>query len=180
LLAARLRSRDGAPLADVFTFVSGLYFRGKIAYARHFAAPSHGADGVHVITTNRGLLHPDTPISRRALEAFGSTSIDPDEAGYRRPLERSASALRRRIGDTCEVVLLGSIASDKYVELLTGIFGARLVFPIAFVGRGDMSRGGLLLRQVREDAELQYAPIMSAVRHGTRPPKLPPLDRAAR
>ena len=58
--------------------------------------------------------------------------------------------LAAEIGPDCDVVLLGSVASPKYVDVLTDIFGHRLRFPIEFVGRGDMSRGGLLLRQVQE------------------------------
>ena len=84
----------------------------------------------------------------------------------------------RNAGKRCEVVLLGSIATAKYVEPLLAIFGERLLFPSAFVGRGDMSRGGLMLRSVREDAELAYEPVSSAVLHGPRPPKLPKLPRA--
>jgi hypothetical protein len=72
-------------------------------------------------------------------------------------------------------VLLGSIASPKYVDVLLDIFGNRLRFPRDFVGRGDMSRGGLLLRRAREGVELEYARIAGAARHGARPPKLPPL-----
>jgi hypothetical protein len=79
------------------------------------------------------------------------------------------------VGDDCQVVLLGSIASGKYVELLQPIFGDNLVFPPAFVGRGDMSRGGLMLRCAADGIELEYAPITGAVRHGKRPPKLAPL-----
>jgi hypothetical protein len=75
------------------------------------------------------------------------------------------------------VVLLGSIASPKYVDVLSNIFDRRLVFPTAFVGRGDMSRGGLLLRSVTAGRELEYAPLIGAVRHGPRPPKLEPLRR---
>src|SRR5437870_5647388 len=86
--AQRLRSTDGIPLGDLFSFVSGLYFRGKLTYARHFAAPPDV----------------DNPV----------------------------------------------------------------------VGRGDMSRGGLLLRQAAADVELTYVPIAGAVRHGPRPPKLSP------
>jgi len=37
-LAQQLRAAGGAQLGDVFSFVSGLYFRGKLAYARRFAA----------------------------------------------------------------------------------------------------------------------------------------------
>jgi len=76
-------------------------------------------------------------------------------------------------------VLLGSIASPKYVDVLTDIFGARLQFPSAFVGRGDMSRGGLLLRHASDGAELEYEPVLGARRHGARPPRLAPLGRIA-
>ena len=76
-------------------------------------------------------------------------------------------------------MLLGSIASPKYVDVLLGIFGERLRFPAEFVGRGDMSRGGLLLRQAAEGAELDYVPVSGAVRRGARPPKLPPLRARA-
>jgi hypothetical protein len=73
-------------------------------------------------------------------------------------------------------VLLGSIATGKYADILMEAMGERLVFPREFVGRGDMSRGGLLLRQVREGRELEYIPVAGAVRHGQRPPKLAPLQ----
>ena len=97
----------------------------------------------------------------------------PSNARYRRPLEQSARALAAEIGPDCDVVLLGSVASPKYVDVLGGIFGERLRFPIDFVGRGDMSRGGLLLRKAREGVELEYVPVAGAVLHGARPPKLP-------
>ncbi|HEV8347452.1 MAG TPA: hypothetical protein VGQ16_12805, partial [Vicinamibacterales bacterium] len=76
-----------------------------------------------------------------------------------------------------EVVLLGSIASRKYVDVLLEIFGDRLRFPVEFVGRGDMSRGGLLLRMAAAGMELEYGPVAGAVLHGARPPKLPPLNK---
>ena len=174
-LAEQLRSKQGAKLGDVFSFVSGLYFRGKLAYARQFAAPDTPGSGVHIITANAGLRDPDTPITRQALLAFSDAPVDPGNARYRRPLEQSARALAAEIGSDCDVVLLGSVASPKYVTVLTDIFGERLRFPIAFVGRGDMSRGGLLLRQARDGIELEYVPVSGAVLHGARPPKLPPL-----
>jgi hypothetical protein len=77
--------------------------------------------------------------------------------------------------EDCQIVLLGSIASGKYVDILGRVFGERLVFPADFVGRGDMSRGGLMLRRVREGRELDYTPVLTAVRRGPRPPKLPRL-----
>jgi hypothetical protein len=181
-LAVRLRSADGAPLGDLFSFVSGLYFRGKLAYARRFARPPEpdnpivGA-GIHVITANAGLRSPDTRVTHTAVRAFGKGDIDAANASYRRPLEASARALLREIGPDCDVVLLGSIASPKYVDVLTRIFGARLQFPIAFVGRGDMSRGGLLLRHAADGVELDYVPVLGASLHGARPAKLAPLRK---
>jgi hypothetical protein len=173
-LARQLRSEQGAKLGDLFSFVSGLYFRGKLAYARRFAAPESPFDpGIHIITSNAGLRGPDTLITLRAMKSFAGAEIDPANARYRQPLERSARALAGDIGADCEVVLLGSVASPKYVEILTGIFEDRLRFPLDFVGRGDMSRGGLLLRKVREGVELPYVPVAGAVVHGSRPPKLP-------
>ena len=168
-LASQLRSSRGAPLGDVFTFFSSLYFRGKLTYARHFAA-SHD---IHVITPTSGLQNPDTHVTQAAILEFARGDIDLSNAGYRDPLERSASALLQAIGPARDVVLLGSIASPKYVGILTGIFGERLRFPIAFVGRGDMSRGGLLLRKASEGVELDYAAVAGAVTHGPRPPRLP-------
>ena len=181
-LAAALRSPDGAPLGELFSFVSGLYFRGKLTYARRFARPAEPDNavvggGIHIITANAGLRSPDTLVTRAAVQAFGRGDIDAGNARYRRPLEASARALLAEIGADCDVVLLGSVASPKYVDILTAIFGARLLFPTAFVGRGDMSRGGLLLRHASEGTELDYAPVLGAIRHGSRPPKLPPLAR---
>ena len=179
-LAATLRSREGAPLGDLFAYMSGLYFRGKLTYARRFAHPAEPdnpivGSGIHVITANAGLRSPDTLVTRAALMAFGKGDINADNASYRRPLESSARSLLEEIGPDCDVALLGSIASPKYVDILTAIFGARLQFPIAFVGRGDMSRGGLLLRQADAGVELDYVPVIGASLHGARPPKLAPL-----
>jgi hypothetical protein len=178
-LAERLRSRDGAPLGELFAFVSGLYFRGKLTYARRFAAPpaisTVSGCGVQVITPNAGLRDADTMVTGKALRAFAGADVHPDNAAYRRPLERSARTLAGDLGAECDVVLLGSIASPKYVDVLLEIFGNRLLFPIDFVGRGDMSRGGLLLRKAAEGAELPYVPVAGAVLRGARPPKLPPI-----
>ena len=184
-LAVALRSRRGAMLGDVFAFISGLYFRGKLTYAMRFAAPpeadnpdsSIAGTGVYVITPNAGLRSPDVYVSHEAVTAFADGDVHQSNASYRQPLETSARALLREIGPDCEAVLLGSVASPKYVDVLTAIFGDRLLFPIDFVGRGDMSRGGLLLRQVREGVELPCVPVRGAVLHGARPPKLPPLRR---
>jgi len=176
-LARQLQSPAGAPLGEIFSFVSGLYFRGKLAYARRFARPPDPTDpvaagGVLVITTNTGLRAADTPVTAESFRAFALGDIDLRNEAYRRPLEQSAKALREAVGPDCEVVLLGSVASGKYVDLLLPIFGDRLLFPPDFVGRGDMSRGGLLLRCVRGGRELDYVPVAGAVRHGVRPPRL--------
>jgi hypothetical protein len=181
-LAVRLRSSEGAAIGEVFSFLSGLYFRGKLTYARAFARPPQQCldlvgGGVLVITPGAGLRAADTPISAEALRLFAQVDVSAGNRVYREPLEASARQVREAIGPRCEVVLLGSIASPKYVDVLSNIFDRRLVFPTAFVGRGDMSRGGLLLRSVTAGRELEYAPLIGAVRHGPRPPKLEPLRR---
>jgi hypothetical protein len=170
-LAVRLRG-EGAPLGDVFAFISGLYFRGKFAYSSAFAAPPSGVPGSLVITAGRGLLPPDTRIGVGDVRSIAGVPIDLANPQYRDPLVRDAMNLFQAVPPDCEVVLLGSIATSKYVEPLMEIFGARLLFPAEFVGRGDMSRGGLMLRCAREGAELGYIPAHTAVRRGKRPPKL--------
>ena len=174
-LAERLRSREGAPLGEVFSFLSGLYFRGKLAYARQFARPPAGTAGVLVITANAGLVPADEPVTLTQLERFARVAIDASEPRYRRPLAAASRRLANFTAEDCEIVLLGSIASGKYVDVLGKVFGHRLVFPADFVGRGDMSRGGLMRRRAREGRELDYKPVLTAVRHGPRPPKLPRL-----
>ena len=184
-LARRLRSDEGAPLGDVFAFVSGLYFRGKLAYARRFASPPpldarRGPFGVHIITATGGLRVPERRIGAAELVGFAAQSIDAANPGFTRPLARSARALDACVGPECAVVLLGSIATPKYVDVLLDVFGDRLLFPAGFVGRGDMSRGGLLLRHVEAGVELEYAPVQGTARHGVRPPRLTPLPRTHR
>lgn len=175
-LAVRLREGESAPMGEVFQFLSGLYFRGKLAYARAFARPPIAStSGVIVITAGSGLREADTPITADALRAFATVDIDAANVTYRQPLEQSARALLDEVGDETDVVLLGSIASGKYVDVLGEIFGERLLFPSSFVGRGDMSRGGLMLRAAAAGEELEYVPVAGAVRHGVRPPKLEKL-----
>ena len=170
-LALRLRGEAGAPLGDVFSFMSGLYFRGKLAYARKFARPTAHHPGLLIITPTRGLVEPDSPVSAGDLKEFATVDIDEDDARYTVPLKRDLERLQA--ADTAvEVVLLGSVATGKYVEVLAEALGERLLFPVEFVGRGDMSRGGLMLRSAREGRELAYAPVAGAVRHGPRPPRL--------
>ena len=173
-LAVRLR-REGLPLGEVFSFISGLYFRGKLAYARTFAHPPTGMPGSFVITACRGLMPPETPVTIRQLRDISAVPIDAGEKRYRQPLERDARLISEVVGSKCEIVLLGSIATPKYVDPLVSVFGERLLFPSEFVGRGDMSRGGLMLRCARAGVQLTYEPVATAVRHGSKPPKLAKL-----
>ena len=160
-------------LGGAFTFMSGLYFRGKLNYARRFGEAL-------VITPTRGLQDPAAPFTMALLREFAVGDVSLDNPDYRSALERDATALARRIGNHTPVVLLGSVASGKYVDVLLPILGERLRYPVAFVGRGDMSRGGLLLRSAASGDELEYGPLTAGVRpRGPRPPKLPPLTRVA-
>ncbi|HET7226739.1 MAG TPA: hypothetical protein VFK69_13605 [Candidatus Eisenbacteria bacterium] len=172
-LALALRS-EGAPLGEVYAFLSGLYFRGKLAYARACAA--RGAATVRVIVPGRGLVDPGARVTLDELRAIAEVPVDPGEPRYRGPLERDARRwARAQPGGIA--VLLGSIATGKYVDVLLEVFGARLHFPAEFVGRGDMSRGGLLLRAADERRTLATIAARGAVRHGARPPKLAPRPR---
>jgi hypothetical protein len=171
-LARAVSEPPGARLGDVFSFLSGLYFRGKLAYAEAFGRSVAGVSSVQVITTHRGLMPPDANVTRADLENFSRVDLGVDDAAFREPFLRDARALDDAMRSEGQVVLLGSIATGKYVDPLLSVFGDRLLFPESFVGRGDMSRGGLLLRAVRANEELAYAPLAGSERHGRRPPKL--------
>ncbi len=174
-LAKQLRTPQGAPLGEVFSFLSGLYFRGKMAYVQAFSRPPEGLPGALVITPTRGLVPPESHVTLEIIREFAEVGdVALNNPRYRGPLEKHARALDEAAGPGTCYVLLGSIASDKYVNVLTRIFGERLLFPVDFVGRGDMSRGGLMLRAAADGPELEYAPVLGAVRNGARPPKLPP------
>jgi hypothetical protein len=167
-LAREFRER-GLSLAEIFTFASGLYFRGKITYARRFAGKK---DVIRVITSNAGLLDPVTRFNSDGLRAFGDVEIHEDNPGYHLPLRRDAVALANQLAPKGAVILLGSIATAKYRDILLEAFGPRLLFPGDFVGRGDMSRGGLLLRAAREGAELPYIKVEGAIFKGRRAPRI--------
>ncbi len=160
-----LRLRDGgAPLGEIFSFVSGLYFRGKLAYAQAFARPPRGVPGVMIITSSHGLMSPDALVTIEDLRLMAASPICETELRYREPLERDARRLAAKLR-RCEVVLLGSVATPKYVEPLLGIFGAKLMFPARFAGIGDMSRGALMLRATRDGLPLAYTRISRAMPH---------------
>jgi|SRR5690242_3571951 len=173
-LAKKLRSKNGATIAEVFTFLSGLYFRGKIAYAHAFACSTKKECGVFVITPTRGLIDATSLITLSDLREFAAVDIDERNPRYRKPLEKSVRNLRNKLSTDCDVILLGSIATGKYVDVFLKHFGERLRFPADFVGRGDMSRGGLMLRCAADRTELRYVSVAGAVLNGKRPPKLAP------
>ena len=177
-LARRLRE-GGAPLAEVFTFISGLYFRGKVEYSSAFSRAPVGVEGAYVITACGGLVPAGRILTSVQLGKICAGDVHEKNADYRTPLLRDARKILKRAGASCEFVLLGSIATSKYVEPLVEILGERLLFPAEFVGRGDMSRGGLMLRSARGNVELAYVPVATAQRHGVRPPRLPRIDYAS-
>lgn len=170
-LAERLRDRK-ATLGEAYAFISGLYFRGKLAYAEAFAAPPQGVPRALVIVPGLGLIPPDTMVDTEQLRRIGDVSIEENNHAYRDPLLRDAGLLDQSAGPLCRYLLLGSIATEKYSEPLLSVFGNRLLFPLEFVGRGDMSRGGLMLRRVSSGEELSYVTLSGAIRRGRRPPKL--------
>jgi len=171
-IAKRVRSEEGAPLGEVFSFLSGLYFRGKITYARMFEnPPPRRASGVHIITPTDGLCSPYVIVTLKDLERFATVPIEAEESRYRWPLERDAKKLADEIGPKCDVVLLGSVATGKYVDVLQPIFGDRLLFPQEFVGHGDMARGGILLQRAASGVELTYIPVSNPSRLGIRATK---------
>ena len=176
-LGEQLRE-GGAALGDVFAWLSALYFRGKLTYAQRFASVPGDLSGTLIMAPGRGLCPPSTPLAVADLRAMGRIDVESELFGV--PLRRAAEAALAAYGQLTRVVLLGSIATGKYLDVLLDVFGARLLFPAEFVGRGDMSRGGMLLRAARSGDELAYAMIAGATLHGARPPKLPRLvDRIA-
>lgn len=167
--------RDGTlELGAAFAFFSGLYFRGKLAYAQRFAPPASAL----VITPTRGLMSPLERVTPELIREFAAVDVAVDDLRYRGPLERDVKVLARDLPAGEKVVLLGSVSSGKYVDVLLPILGTQLCYPTAFIGRGDMSRGGLLLRCVDDGTELTYDALTPGVRpRGARPPKLDPLTR---
>lgn len=168
-----IKVREGrATIGEVYTFISGLYFRGKMAYVEAFSAAPQGVPSSLAIVPGAGLVPPDTIVTVEQLRVIADIPVDEANSAYRDPLLASAKLLDEHAGPDCLLVLLGSVASEKYTKPLLDVFGDRLVFPADFVGRGDMSRGGLMLRCARSRVELNYVPVRGAVVHGARPPKL--------
>ncbi|MGH9459255.1 MAG: hypothetical protein ACRD2J_16590 [Thermoanaerobaculia bacterium] len=165
--AVRYRSGEGVAVADAFAFMSALYFRGKIAYARRFARGWDGDSGIRIIAPGFGLVEPEWPLGPEQMKRLRRIGVDPARRGYRQPLERDAREIASRLGESGRVVLLGSVATGKYVDVLWPILGDRLLFPRSFVGIGDMSRGSLMLRAAVSGTELEYA-TLDVPRHAKR------------
>lgn len=170
-LARRLR-QGVATIGEIYTFISGLYFRGKMAYTEEFGAPPRGLPSAVVIVPGAGLVPPETPVDIAQLHAIAEIPVSENNPVYRDALLNAAKLLSQYAGSECSYVLLGSVASGKYTTPLLEVFGERLLFPADFVGRGDMSRGGLMLRQARSGIELPYVPVRGALLRGVRPPRL--------
>ena len=174
-MGQRLWAGD-ATVGEVMAWLSALYFRGKLAYAEKFGT-AHPLPSALVMAPGQGLRPHDWRLSAAEFREMGK--VDIETRAFVDPLRRDAEQLAQAYGGDTRVVLLGSIATGKYVDTLLEVFGERLLFPETFVGRGDMSRGGLMLRASRSGEELAYAPVSGATRHGARPPKLPKLQRNA-
>jgi hypothetical protein len=181
--AGRLRSAEGLPIGEAFCFMSALYFRGKLAYARRFASAwprsprsprspeppgcGPGTSGMEtregpddssilIIAPGFGLVSPEWPLTAERLRKLARTPVDPGRRAYSAPLRRHARELAARLPTAARVVLLGSIATGKYLDLLLPILGGRLLFPRAFAGAGDMRRGAMMLRAAASGEELEY------------------------
>ncbi len=163
-LARRVRVAGGAPLGEVFSYLSGLYFRGKLIYATHFSRAPMSTAGVQIITSSRGLLAPSARIKLDDLAEFAEVEVDPANPRYADPLLADLRAMAAALPTRCRIVLLGSIATSKYVDPLSSVFGDRLCFPESFIGIGDMSRGAILLRSAAAGVELTYQPATGALR----------------
>src|SRR5262245_7129374 len=107
-LATRVQT-TGAPLGEVFTFLSGLYFRGKSIYANRFVRPYKKVPGVYVIISNHGLLPIETNITKEDVISFGEIPIDPADKRYVQNLQNAAAELLKKLPPNADVILLGSI-----------------------------------------------------------------------
>jgi hypothetical protein len=180
-LAVRYRSEEGVEIGDAFAFLSALYFRGKIAYARRFASPPRAlaGSGIYVITSGYGLVPPDWRITEERMKRMRRIDIDVNARSYTKPLIEHAKQIAAALADEdeTEIVLLGSVATGKYVDVLRPLLGDRLRFPRHFAGLGDMARGGLMLRAARTGDELEYVTLdASRKRAPGATGKMPPVE----
>jgi hypothetical protein len=161
-LALRLRT-IGVEIGEMYSFMSPLYFRGKLTYATKFANAPSGTPGSLVITPSRGLMRPESVIKLDDVSELQNERLVADNPRYRDALERDLRTLSEAIGRSAHVVLLGSIATRKYIPLLAETLGDRLVVPREFIGLGNMSRGALLLQCSRDGCELEYISASQAL-----------------
>jgi hypothetical protein len=161
-LAQRLRA-TGVPIGEMYSFMSPLYFRGKLTYATRFAKALPGSPAILVITPSRGLMRPESIVKLDDVSELQNERLVAENPRYRDALERDLRTLSDAIGRSAHVVLLGSIATRKYIPLLADILGDRLVVPRKFVGLGNMSRGALLLQCSRNGCELEYISASQAL-----------------
>ncbi len=152
-LAGRLRNGQ-ANIGEVYSFLSGLYFRGKLEYAKTFASPLAGVPPVLIIVPGLGLVPPETMVDREQLRRVAEVNVHQDQDEFREPLMRDAAKLRQ--GCATRFIFLGSIATRKYTEPLRSALGDTLLVPSHFAGLGNMSRGSLLLRRAAAKDELPY------------------------
>ena len=176
-LALKFRA-GSATLGEIYSFISGLYFRGKIAYAAAFSSVPGQSSNALVIVPGLGLLPPQTVFSPEQLRATAQIDVDEDNPIHHDTLLAAAGSIDRATGHQCSFVLLGSIASAKYTTALLKVLDRRLLFPAEFVGRGDMSRGGIMLRSAASGEELTYIPVSGAQLRGPRPARLNPEQRS--
>src|SRR5437763_3836997 len=105
-----LRFRAGeVMIAEAFAFMSALYFRGKIAYALHFA----GAENTFVIAPGFGLVPPTWTLDEERMKKMSRTDVDVKDRTYVKTLRDTAKKLASTLDSEAEVVLLGSVASGK-------------------------------------------------------------------
>jgi hypothetical protein len=161
-LALRLRT-IGVAIGEMYSFMSPLYFRGKLTYATKFANAPSGTPCSLVITPSRGLMRPDSIVKLGDISELQNERLVAENPRYRDALERDLRTLSESIGRSAHVVLLGSIATRKYIPLLAEILGDRLVVPRKFIGLGNMSRGALLLQCSRDGCELEYISASQAL-----------------
>src|SRR5207253_9967168 len=107
-LSSRLRG-PGAPLGEVFSFISALYFRGRLAYATRFAQAPPAVDRAFVITACGGLITPETMVTRERLRDISTNSIDLMNQLDRRLFDRDSRSLSHLVRSDCQRVLLGSV-----------------------------------------------------------------------
>ena len=103
-LAVRLREGT-LTLGEAFSFMSGLYFRGKLTYALRFGRGSRELPPVLVITPTRGLQPPDLTVTADLIREFAAVDISADDPRYHLPLERDVNALAARLPPGARAVL---------------------------------------------------------------------------